>query len=880
MPPIAALRPTPRAVRRGAQSSSSRARAARGIPRCSPHGGARTAATALAFAVAFASSCAAPRPADPAALRAAARPTLADIFSIPGLHGSPPTLRSLSSDGRFAVVDFKPVERRADGALAWGEDHSPHLVSTESGPHTLDAGSSLSALLERLIPAPPAPAPLSEPEAVVEPGQREAPEARRTAPGAFAWSEAGAVMAVEWRGALALVDPAAATARVLHRDPPEPAPNAPKAENSDEPEPRRLGRIRSLGFANDDRELEVRTGDELYVFDLALAHEGPASLDAARCITADAEPRIGDLQLSDDRTRAFATAGTFGALDDNSKAPTRFLDLASGRKVVLEGLHEILSLEGERLSPDGRWVFAVEADRTKDPAPNLVPNFLSPRVSTVNARRDLADDLPPPRKLWMWATGDGARRELLLPGESIYDFQPLGWAPQETPEAPARFGFRRLSSDFRVQELWVWNDGDLRLVAVDRDPKWVGGPGGGARWTRDGQRIVFTSESFASSSTPGRSQLFEVDVESGHARQLTNVEGEVSTFVQHDGGIALVASDGDPNQRVLLRVDDAGARKVELGAAMASSPRVSRDGSRVVFELEQLGRPAELYVLETDALRPLTNTLRAEYAAHPWILPQELAVEHADGTRVWAHVYLPRASKLERGDRPRPCVVFIHGAGYLQNVTQSMTQYAVNLMFHSRLAEMGFVVVDVDYRGSAGYGQRFRTDVQGQLGKLELEDINAVVDELARRKVVDAQRVGCYGGSYGGFLTLMALFTQPERWSCGAALRSVTDWRSYSAGYTQPRLGRPSTHPEAYARSSPIDHAEKLEDPLLILHGMSDTNVFAQDSIRLIEKLIDLGKPFDAMLYPSQGHGFEDGPHWIDEYGRIERLMLQHLGQP
>jgi dipeptidyl aminopeptidase/acylaminoacyl peptidase len=225
-------------------------------------------------------------------------------------------------------------------------------------------------------------------------------------------------------------------------------------------------------------------------------------------------------------------------------------------------------------------------------------------------------------------------------------------------------------------------------------------------------------------------------------------------------------------------------------------------------------------------------------------------------------------------------VVFIHGAGYLQNVTQSMTEYAVNLMFHSRLAALGYVVVDVDYRGSAGYGQKFRTDVQGHLGKLELEDIAAVIDELARRGAIDSARVGCYGGSYGGFLTLMALFTEPQRWVCGAALRSVTDWRSYSAGYTQPRLGRPSTHAEAYVRSSPIDHAEKLEDPLLILHGLSDTNVFAQDSIRLMEKLIDLGKPFDAMLYPSQGHGFEDGPHWIDEYSRIERLFLEHLGAP
>jgi dipeptidyl aminopeptidase/acylaminoacyl peptidase len=837
--------------------------------------------TALALAALLAAGCAAPRPAEAARILAAARPPLADIFSIPGIHGSAPNLRSLSADGRFAVIEFKPVERRANGELAWGDDLSPHLVSTDSGPHALDASTSLATLLERLLPAPPAQLP-PQPDSALQaaPGQQEAPEKRRERAGAFAWSENGARMAVEWRGSIALVDPAAATAQVLYRENPKPAA---ESESSDEAPPRTLGRVRSLAFANEDSELEVRTSEELFVFDLEAAREGPLSLDSARCITADIEPRIGDLQFSDNRARVFATSGSFGELEgDPTKSPTRFFELASGRKLVLEGLSDIRSLEGERMSPDGRWVFGVEADRSKDPAPNLVPNFLTPRVSTVNARRDLADDLPPPRRLWMWDTRDGTRRELLLPGDSIYYFQPLGWAPQELPSSPARYGFRRLSRDFRAQELWVWSEGDLRLVAVDRDPKWVGGPGGGARWSRDGTRVVFPSESFASSRTPGRSQLFELDVETGHARQLTDFGGEVSTYVQHEGGFVLVASDGDPNQRVLAFADDSGVRKFDLGAAMLAAPRVSRDGSRVVFELERLGRPAELYVLGAREGEPraLTNTLRDEYAKHDWILPQELAVEHADGSRVWAHVFLPRKSKLERGDKPRPCVVFIHGAGYLQNVTQSMTEYAVNLMFHSRLAEMGYVVVDVDYRGSAGYGQKFRTDVQGHLGKLELEDINAVVDELARRKVVDSARVGCYGGSYGGFLTLMALFTQPERWSCGAALRSVTDWRTYSAGYTQPRLGRPSTDPEAYARSSPIDHAEKLEDPLLILHGMSDTNVFAQDSIRLIEKLIDLGKSFDAMLYPSQGHGFEDGPHWIDEYSRIERLMVQHLGAP
>ncbi len=826
-----------------------------------------------ASACAVWAACAGPRPVDPERVAAHGSPSLRDVFSVPGIHGSPPTLRSLSADGRYALVDFKPVERNAAGELVWGAERSPHLLDTRSGPHELSEQNSLASWLERVLPADaPTPSPADEPA----PAEKETRRPRR--PGAQAWSESGARLAVEWQRAIVLLEPASGAAHVLYRDPPAPAEGA--AADALE----RIGPIRGLAFARDDRELEVRTASELYVIELPAPPSAPPTLERLECKTQDLEPSIDKLQFSTDRSRVFLTSGTFGELEgDASKAPTRFLERASGRKLVLEGLAELKWLESERLSPDGRFVFGVEADRSKDPAPNIVPNFLTERVSTLSARRDLADDLPPPRKLWMWDTRDGGRRELAVPGDAVYHLQSLGWAPQTEPDAPARYAFRRLSRDFRVVETWVWSEGDLRLVAVDRDPKWVGGPGGGARWRRDGRALLFASESFSSSTTPGRSQLFELDVHTGAVRQLTRVEGEVSSYVQIDEGYALIASPADPSERDLVVTNSlAQERRIDVGPAMLDGLRAARDGSLAVASLERLGQPAELVAIDLASgdVRALTRTQRAEYAAQRWILPRQLVLQHSDGSRVASHVYLPRSSRLERGDRPRPCVVFIHGAGYLQNVTHSMTEYAVNLMFHSRLAEMGYVVLDVDYRGSSGYGQRFRTDVQGHLGKLELEDIALCVDELARRKVIDPARVGCYGGSYGGFLTLMALFTEPERWSCGAALRSVTDWRSYSSGYTQPRLGRPSLDPQAYERSSPIDHAEKLVDPLLILHGMSDTNVFAQDSIRLIEKLIDLGKDFDAMLYPSQGHGFEDGPHWIDEYGRIERFMIRHLGAP
>jgi dipeptidyl aminopeptidase/acylaminoacyl peptidase len=568
--------------------------------------------------------------------------------------------------------------------------------------------------------------------------------------------------------------------------------------------------------------------------------------------------------------------------------------LAEERRYVV--LADFDGLGPAALSPRGAYVVATDADESHAPASTLVPDYLTERVTTREARRQWADDGAYPEHTWAWDTHSGAREEIAFPGCAGAWTTAIGWAPVVSFGEPERHAWHVVLADLATMQLWVWTEGRLERVHEERDPRWYGGPAAYARWSRDGRALVFGSESTRLSVTPGRSQLFAVDVETHAVRQLTEVAGEVSSFeVLESGALAFVASETNPAQRV-LGIVPAEAVRGELGAARTwarilpvppgwnDKPRASADGLTLVFAHQELGRPAELWAVDTSgagAARELSRTIPEPFAAIDWIRPESFQAVHPDGTRVRAHVFLPPGSSLAGPPgRPRATVVFIHGAGYLQNVTDSMTEYAVNLLFHSRLTRLGYVVVDVDYRGSEGYGSAFRTDVQYALGALELDDIHLVLDELAARGVVDSSRVACYGGSYGGFLTLMALFTAGERWVAGAALRSVTDWRTYHPRYTQPRLGRPSTHPEAYERSSPIHFAEGLEDPLLLLHGMVDSNVFAQDTIRLIEVLIDLGKDFEAMLYPSQGHDFEDGQHWLDEYRRIERFLREHLGAP
>ena len=863
-------------------------------------------------------------------------PSLEDIFLIPGIHGRPPRALALSADGRWLAFRWESVATREGGERSFDEVNGLRVLELDA----VEPGGVQGLPIVALLPARESDSKPSD----ERPG-------RRNPSSLNAWSDAGHRLAVArgsevfvldppepggtWRVERVYGDPPAARAQA-DEGPAEPAPEPSEVESggeatpeppaaSPEAPPERLGRVRSIAFAEDDRALRVSNGDEAFLFDL----DGvPRALEDVRRPTAAIEAPASGLQWSRDQRVVFSPRGAVAWLElpaeegessaqETSGQPTsasataevqpsgaglapappprrvaaQLYDLELGRAVLLEGMAEMRWLEDAALSPDGRFVAAAEVDRSAQPAPTIVPDFLTPRVSTREARRELADDVALPRRLWMWNGSSGERSELELPGMPGAWVSDVGWS-RPTEGEPAHYALRRLSADFRAHEIWCWSRGELEKVFEERDERWVGGPGGRARWSPKDPILLVPSETAASSTTPGRCQLFAVDARDGSVRQLTEVAGELSSFVaREDGSVVFTASGADPARRHVgsIPADVVRGERARAPLTIAAPPgfdgalEVASGSTRIVFSHEEIGMPAELWCADTGSDAParrLTRTVPEAYLAMDWIRPVKLTVEAADGTPVRAHVYLPRATSLERPDRPRACVVFIHGAGYLQNVTDSMSEYEVNLLFHSRLARQGYVVLDVDYRGSAGYGNRFRTDVQFHLGGKDLSDIEDAVDALAARGVVDPARVGCYGGSYGGFLTLMALFTSPERWSCGAALRSVTDWRTYSPGYSQPRLGRPSTRAEAYRRSSPIDLAAGLRAPLLLLHGMVDSNVFAQDTIRLMEELIRLGKDFDAMLYPSQGHGFEDGRAWVDEYRRIERFLTRHLGPP
>jgi dipeptidyl aminopeptidase/acylaminoacyl peptidase len=439
-----------------------------------------------------------------------------------------------------------------------------------------------------------------------------------------------------------------------------------------------------------------------------------------------------------------------------------------------------------------------------------------------------------------------------------------------------------LSADFKDQWLYVVEaaTGKLTAIAHERNEAWISNFGGTcvfstgcAGWLPDG-RIYFGSEK------DGYAHLYTVNANGSDTRQLTSGKWEIyeATLSRGKDRFYLSTNEGTPFERHFYTMTPDGRRTKITTSPGRQDVVVSPDGNRLAVVHSNANTPPELYVAENRAgaqMRRITFSPTQEWLSYKWITPPIVQFRARDGVMVPARIYRPR----DFGVQPNGgAVIFVHGAGYLQNVHNWWSTYYREYMFHHLLASRGYTVLDIDYRGSAGYGAEWRTAIYRHMGGKDLTDQVDGAQYLAQQEGVDAKRVGIYGGSYGGFITLMALFTQADHFAAGAALRSVTDWAHYNHGYTGRILNQPQDDTLAYRRSSPIYFAEGLQDPLLILHGMVDTNVHFSDVVRLTQRLIELGKEnWELAVYPVEDHAFVEPSSWTDEYRRILELFEKHL---
>lgn len=556
------------------------------------------------------------------------------------------------------------------------------------------------------------------------------------------------------------------------------------------------------------------------------------------------------------------------------------------------------------LSPDGRWLLVVASAKGADGGQaGKMPKYVteSGYEEFEEVRTRVGRNAPVAHTLWLVDIAAAKATELkfdVLPGIAVDPLADLRKAAKQEPLKGNRAVRIETDGDGSGPAIHWSDDGrnvavlvraidnkDRWIASVDlanaklqprhrlTDPAWINWNFNDFGWLRDGRTLWYLSEE------SGWSHLYVHD--GNKARALTSGKWEASSPVPSADGsrFRFVCNRTSPGDYEVCEVPVAGGAVRELTALDGVEDFVaSPDDTILLVRHSDSYLPPQLAVVDAAGgeARTLTDTRSDAFKAMTWLEPEYVDVpsKHGAGT-IRGKYYGPKTP--EPGKR-YPIVMFVHGAGYLQNVSDRYPNYFREQMFHNLLVQQGYIVLDLDYRASEGYGRDWRTAIYRHMGEPELQDYLDGLDWLVDTKQGDRDRAGIYGGSYGGFMAFMALFKRPGVFKAGAALRPVADWSQYNHEYTSNILNTPDLDPEAYRRSSPLEFADRLQDHLLIAHGMMDDNVFYKDSVTLAQRLIELRKDkWELASYPLERHGYTRPASWYDQYRRIHELFERTL---
>ena len=573
-----------------------------------------------------------------------------------------------------------------------------------------------------------------------------------------------------------------------------------------------------------------------------------------------------------------------------------------------------LASQGFALSPDGRRLLLITGPKEDNGGKaGTMPNYVtaSGYVETREVRTRVGRNGRSSHTAWLIDLETGKKSELGfddLPGiaddplaelraNAIEYFVDLGEEREKAEsrlKAPENRGVQvwdtQWSPDGSAVALWIHaNDNkdrwiatvdfaDLKLVSQHRssDEAWVNVYHAEYGWLKDNKTLWFLAEDH------GYLGIYTKHVDKRRSKAAVTGKHVVFDPALGPSGkfIYYRANVDHPGIYEIWRLDVKSGNTEQLTSlGGVNEVSVSPDESKLLITHSEINRHPDLFVQDNRpgaVARQISDTMSSEYKAIDWQQPAIVEVPSSNvDAPIYSKIYLPADHDPAK---EYPAVMFVHGAGYTQNSDMGWPYYFREGMFHNLLTQEGYVVIDMDFRASEGYGRDWRTAIYRQMGVPELEDFRDGIDYLVEHYGVNRERVGVYGGSYGGFMTFVAMFKAPGLFQAGVAIRPVSDWSHYNHGYTSNILNTPGIDPEAYYISSPINFVEGLQDPLLIASGMQDDNVFFQDSVMVVQRLIELKKEdFEIALYPQDPHGFVHPESWLDEYRRIYKLFEANL---
>jgi len=608
-------------------------------------------------------------------------------------------------------------------------------------------------------------------------------------------------------------------------------------------------------FSPDGKSLLLKSQGDLFLLDLATKR-------LRRLTRTPAEEELASFS-PDSRRVAFVRENDLYLLDLDSGAESRLTEDGSDTHlsgkldwVYTEELYN-RSSQGYAWSPDSRFLLYLTFDLKRVPAYPLV---------------DLATTHPSVTWLRYPKAGD-PNATVCVVGQQAGDKDSAPWRFQVCPTGPrreyvARFGWLPDTRGFwvlfldraqRQAELVTFGlDGKPKQVVLqEQDDAWINVEDD-ILWTRSGS-LLFGSE------RSGFRHLYRLDPPFVKPVQLTSGDWEVTEVMglsADERFVYFVATEASPLERQLYRVPVAGGKVERLTQGPGTHSLRAAAGCRAFLDLystaTQLPEPRLLRhdgkllsVLAYEKPPRLENYLLGQV--------EFFTLKGPSGDTLYASLLKPADFDLTKR---YPVVVYVYGGPHAQVVRNGWGGRTA--LFHHFLASEGFLVFSLDNRGSAARGRAFERALLHRFGERELEDQLAGVQWLAQQPFVDSTRIGIWGWSYGGFLTLYAL-THSQAFAAGAAVAPVTDWRLYDTIYTERYLKLPNDNPQGYEASSPISAAANLSGALLLAHGTGDDNVHWQNTLNFVGALTKAQKPYTLLLYPNKDHGIP---------GREERLHL------
>lgn len=592
------------------------------------------------------------------------------------------------------------------------------------------------------------------------------------------------------------------------------------------------------------RELLIRAGGDLFVFRIEAG--------GWTALTATAEDERDPKLSPDGRRVSFRRRHDLWVMEIGSRRQTRLTHDGSEtlRNAELDWVYpEELALgTAHWWSPDSQRIAYLQFDVSRQPLypqVDLLP--LPPRYEPQ--RYPKAGEPNAEVRLGVVPAAGGATRWVDLGDTRDRLLARFYWLPDSSGIAVQRLNRVQNRQELLVAEL----GGQVRTILQENDPYWIN-VRDNFRWLKDGREILWWSE------RDGYGHLYRYSRDGKLLARLTHGEWEVTDVAGVDekaGYVYYLATEAGPLERQLYRVSLEGGPSQRITSAAGTHSVSMSPGAEFFLDTHSsLTQPPSTVLRTRDGkemavLRPPDAKILSEYE----ILPTEIVeVKAADGAVLYARLIRPAGFDPARR---YPAVVAIYGGPRAQAVRNAWS----GLSFDQVLAHRGFVVWQLDNRGSAGRGHLWEAAIHRNLGARELEDQKEGLKHLIGLGFVDPKRIGIYGWSYGGYMTLYCMVNAPELFRAGVAGAPVTDWRNYDTIYTERYMGLPEDNAEGYRRSSPVHKAEALQGELLLVHNLEDDNVLVQNTIQMAAALQRAGKRFFMMLYPSKGHGAQNRRH-------------------